>query len=164
MVGAESQDAGGGPEAGARSRAHESKLSEADRLTQALERQNQRVADNLDGAERNLQQIEFQAGQSANGVESRPQQDRSAQHEVQDDRERDSGHSESRVDWTWSVNLWLASFVFMLCCLFGWALWRQQSFMAEQDKHLGWLLDKANRAECLNGIKPADDPQCLQYF
>lgn len=70
----------------------------------------------------------------------------------------------SRVDWTWSVNLWLASFVFMLCCLFGWALWRQQSFIAEQDKHLGWLLDKANRAECLNGIKPADDPQCVQYF
>ena len=69
----------------------------------------------------------------------------------------------SRVDRTWSVNLGLATVVFGLCSMFGWTLWQQQGVIAEQNERLGWLLDKANRAECVNGIKPADDPQCVQY-
>lgn len=35
--------------------------------------------------------------------------------------------------------------------------------VAAQQTELGWLLDKANRAECINGIKPRSDPQCQQY-
>lgn len=32
--------------------------------------------------------------------------------------------------------------------------------IAAQNKRIGWLLEKANRRECIEGIKPASDPQC----
>jgi vacuolar-type H+-ATPase subunit I/STV1 len=35
--------------------------------------------------------------------------------------------------------------------------------LAEVRREMGYLLDKANRAECVNGIKPPSDPQCQQY-
>jgi hypothetical protein len=35
--------------------------------------------------------------------------------------------------------------------------------LLEVRRDMGYLLDKANRAECLNGIKPPSDPQCQQY-
>ena len=69
----------------------------------------------------------------------------------------------SRVDWIWSINLALVLSVVGCLCIFAWSLLRQQAVITEQNERLGWLLDKANREECLTGIKPADDPQCLQY-
>ncbi|EDX82399.1 hypothetical protein S7335_845 [Synechococcus sp. PCC 7335] len=33
-----------------------------------------------------------------------------------------------------------------------------------QSERIGWLYEKANRRECLEGIKPPSDPQCQQYF
>ena len=35
--------------------------------------------------------------------------------------------------------------------------------LAHEDQRSGWLLEKANRQECVNGIKPPSDPQCRQY-
>lgn len=35
--------------------------------------------------------------------------------------------------------------------------------IAAQSQRIGWLLEKANRRECIEGIKPASDPQCQQY-
>lgn len=32
--------------------------------------------------------------------------------------------------------------------------------ITDQSKRIGWLLEKANRRECIEGIKPASDPQC----
>jgi hypothetical protein len=37
--------------------------------------------------------------------------------------------------------------------------WQQ----VKQGQHINWLLEKANRQECVTGIKPTDDPQCRQY-
>lgn len=70
----------------------------------------------------------------------------------------------SRVDWTWSINWGLTTSILLLSMMFGWTLWRQQSIIAEQNQRLGWLLMKANREECWNGIKPADDPLCQQLL
>ena len=46
----------------------------------------------------------------------------------------------------------------------GLVLWWQnaqlQTQQQEQAEKIEWLLEKANRAECHYGIKPADDPQC----
>ncbi len=39
----------------------------------------------------------------------------------------------------------------------------QEQLIQRQDKEIGWLLEKANRAECANGIKPRSDPQCQQF-
>ena len=39
----------------------------------------------------------------------------------------------------------------------------QELLINDQRKTARWLLQKANRAECLEGIKPADDLQCRQY-
>lgn len=71
---------------------------------------------------------------------------------------------ENRVDWTWNINLGLIAV--MLVCLgaFAGSVWQQRAISSEQNERLGWLLDKANREECIDGIKPADDPQCQQYF
>ena len=40
----------------------------------------------------------------------------------------------------------------------------QERVLAEQREQVGWLFDKANRAECIYGIKPPDDRQCRQFF
>jgi hypothetical protein len=40
---------------------------------------------------------------------------------------------------------------------------RQALLIHQQDAQIGWLLDKANRAECINGIKSPSDLQCRQY-
>lgn len=68
-----------------------------------------------------------------------------------------------RVEWIWSINWALTVAVLLLSMLFGWTLWRQQKVIAEQNKRLGWLLLKANREECVTGIKPPSDPQCRQF-
>lgn len=39
-----------------------------------------------------------------------------------------------------------------------WSLWQQQ--VAKQRTEVGWLLEKANRAECFYGIKTNSNPQC----
>ncbi len=36
--------------------------------------------------------------------------------------------------------------------------------LAWQQEKVGWVLEKANREECLNGVKPQSDPQCQQFF
>lgn len=38
-----------------------------------------------------------------------------------------------------------------------------QVLQGRTQEKTGWLLEKANRQECANGIKPASDPQCRQY-
>ncbi|MEL6605775.1 MAG: DUF6753 family protein [Cyanobacteria bacterium J06614_10] len=78
--------------------------------------------------------------------------------------ERELKDMASRVDWTWNINWGLTVSVVLLCFLFGWTLWRQQQVIAEQNQRLEWLLLKANREECWNGIKPADDPLCQQLL
>lgn len=39
-----------------------------------------------------------------------------------------------------------------------WEVMQQQA--AIQSTEVGWLLEKANRAECFYGIKTQNDPQC----
>ena len=39
----------------------------------------------------------------------------------------------------------------------------QRALMLEQRKEMGWLLEKASRAECFEGIREPDHPQCQQY-
>ena len=39
----------------------------------------------------------------------------------------------------------------------------QAQVIRRQSAEIGWLLEKANRAECANGIKPPSDPQCRQF-
>lgn len=42
-----------------------------------------------------------------------------------------------------------------------WDSWQQQ--VTRQRAEIGWLLEKANRAECFYGIKPRGNAQCRQY-
>ena len=35
--------------------------------------------------------------------------------------------------------------------------------LGQEYKRSGWLLEKATRAECANGMKPSSDPQCQQF-
>ena len=42
----------------------------------------------------------------------------------------------------------------------GWFLWRGQQHNTQR---LQWLLIKANRAECLSGIRPAGSPECVRW-
>jgi hypothetical protein len=39
----------------------------------------------------------------------------------------------------------------------------QALMIQQQSERIDWLLAKANRQECLQGIKPKSDPQCRQY-
>lgn len=68
-----------------------------------------------------------------------------------------------QMSWMWSVNLGLSMGVLGCILLFAWSLLQQRAVIHEQNQRLGWLLDKANREECVTGVKPADHPQCLQY-
>lgn len=63
---------------------------------------------------------------------------------------------ESQRTWIWVIS---GGLVWILCA--GALLGYRQ--MAIQNERIGWLLEKANRQECLTGVKPADDPQCRQY-
>ena len=40
----------------------------------------------------------------------------------------------------------------------------QEQRLRGQQETVDWIFRKANRAECVYGIKPPDDPQCRQYF
>lgn len=40
----------------------------------------------------------------------------------------------------------------------------QEQRLAGQQETVDWIFRKANRAECIYGIKPPDNPQCRQYF
>ena len=39
----------------------------------------------------------------------------------------------------------------------------QELLIRRQSERIAWLLDKANREECVTGIKPPSDPQCRQF-
>ena len=39
----------------------------------------------------------------------------------------------------------------------------QELLIRRQTERIAWLLDKANREECVTGIKPPSDPQCRQF-
>ena len=79
----------------------------------------------------------------------------------------DLSYLTNQQTWISSVNT-----VFSILLTLGWlfALWQlttqiqviQQLKAQQQDQaeKMEWLLEKANRAECHQGIKPADDPQC----
>ena len=60
---------------------------------------------------------------------------------------------------TWASSFSLATLV-VLVVGSGLAYWQGARTLARAQ----WLLEKADRAECLSGIKPAADPQCQQYF
>ena len=62
-----------------------------------------------------------------------------------------------RVVWTSSFSL---AALLVLLVGGGLAYWQGARTLARAQ----WLLEKANKAECLNAIKPADDEQCVQYF
>ena len=68
-----------------------------------------------------------------------------------------------QMSWIWSINLALLITGVGGVVIFSWSLMQQRAAIYEQNRRLGWLLQKANRQECLTGVKPADDPQCLQY-
>ena len=69
-----------------------------------------------------------------------------------------------RVDWIWSINGGLVVAILGFSAIFGWNILQQRATIAEQNERLGWLLQKATREECINGLVPADTPDCQQYF
>ena len=66
----------------------------------------------------------------------------------------------NQQNWILSVSFWFSLALVIGGCF----LWRQNTQLQiqqqEQAEKMEWLLEKANRAECHYGIKPADDPQC----
>ena len=66
---------------------------------------------------------------------------------------------------------WISSFslagLVLLSSAMAWNNWmmskelgQQRLTLRQQREEMGWLLEKANRAECWYGIKPPDNPQC----
>jgi septal ring factor EnvC (AmiA/AmiB activator) len=77
--------------------------------------------------------------------------------------ERELSSLADQMSWIWAINLALFLSVLGFAAMFGWSALRQRAIINQQNERLGWLLDKANRQECVTGVKPAADPQCLQY-
>lgn len=73
----------------------------------------------------------------------------------------------NRKDWISTFNTAFSLATAGLLTIVGITLSRQldtqTQLIQRQDREIGWLLDKANRAECVNGIKPPSDPQCQQF-
>ncbi|MEL7143379.1 MAG: DUF6753 family protein [Cyanobacteria bacterium J06576_12] len=74
-----------------------------------------------------------------------------------------------------NFSLGVAGLTVVMLLVHGWTMgWRlnQQAKMIErqtmllnrQGDRIDWLLEKANKEECLNGVKPSSDPQCRQFF
>ena len=83
--------------------------------------------------------------------------------------------AENQRGWISNFNLGFAGLAVLLLLLnggmVGWQLNRQSKtierqagMLDRQGDRINWLLEKAEREECLNGIKPSSDPQCQQYF
>lgn len=81
----------------------------------------------------------------------------------------------SRRDWISNFSVGFAGLAVLLLMFNGWTTGRQLNQQAalierqageleRQGKRIDWLLDKANKEECLNGIKPPNDDQCRQFF
>mgnify|MGYP001795943174 CR=1 FL=1 len=81
----------------------------------------------------------------------------------------------NRKEWSSVFSAVFAGMTVLLMMFNGWttkrqlnqqaALIEQQTRMLDrQGKRINWLLDKANKEECLNGIKPPSDEQCQQFF
>lgn len=74
---------------------------------------------------------------------------------------------ENLVAWISGISLALAAVLVLGGGLAYRHIARQNEFIqmlqADQRRTSGWLLEKASRAECVNGIKPPSDPQCQQY-
>ena len=73
---------------------------------------------------------------------------------------------------TWRLNVSLG-FSVLLAVGWGVSLWQLNWHMQlieqlaiqeyQQREKIGWLLEKANRADCHDGIKPPDDPLCKSF-
>ena len=76
--------------------------------------------------------------------------------------------SASRREWISISSLGMTAGVIGLLLLNHWSMTRrlnvQELLVRRQRERIDWLLEKANREECLTGMKPASDPQCRQYF
>lgn len=86
-----------------------------------------------------------------------------------------SSETENRKEWISNFSLGVASLTVLMLLVHGWTMgWRlsQQAKMIErqtwllnrQGDRIDWLLEKANKEECLNGVKSQSDPQCRQFF
>lgn len=60
---------------------------------------------------------------------------------------------------TWSVSLMVLWFVVTFS-----GLWSLHQGQRRNAQILDWLLEKGNRAECLQGIKPKTSPECFPYL
>ena len=76
--------------------------------------------------------------------------------------------SANRREWISIFSLWMTTGAVGLLLLSHWSVTRQltvqELLVRRQRERIDWLLEKANREECLTGIMPASDPQCRQYF
>ncbi|MGB3300271.1 MAG: hypothetical protein WBA76_18570 [Phormidesmis sp.] len=57
-----------------------------------------------------------------------------------------------------AAQIWKMGLVLLLVLCLGGILGIHMT--AAQNQRIGWLLYKANRRECIDGVKPANDPQC----
>ena len=76
--------------------------------------------------------------------------------------------SANRREWISIFSLLMTVWVAGLLVFNYWSMTRrlnvQELLVRRQTERIDWLLEKANREECLTGMKPASDPQCRQYF
>ena len=76
--------------------------------------------------------------------------------------------STNRREWISIFSLWMTAGAVGLLLLSHWSMTRrldvQELLVRRQRERIDWLLEKATREECFNGIKPTSDPQCRQYL
>jgi hypothetical protein len=74
---------------------------------------------------------------------------------------------ENQRDWISSASLVLVGLTLGSLMVSHWTMARrfdtQELLIWRQSERISWLLEKANRQECLTGIKPMNHPQCRQY-
>ena len=66
----------------------------------------------------------------------------------------------SRSQKTW---IWVTSF-FALCAVLGGVSGISYRQIQQQNEQIEWLLEKAERQECVLNVVPRDTPRCQQYF
>ncbi|WP_036488226.1 DUF6753 family protein [Myxosarcina sp. GI1] len=64
--------------------------------------------------------------------------------------------------WTWKDSMWLSLTTFVLFIVIGFGV-SQKRIDEDTSQRVKWLLEKANRQDCLAGIKESNSPECQNF-